>query len=67
MEVFIASVSRLYLFLQCSFYVARKRTAARHNKWTDGAIREGFVDSVRSSKDLHTLIALFDPPLAFCL
>lgn len=67
MEVFTASVSHPYLFLERSFYVASKRTAARHNKWTDGAIREGFVDSVRSSKDLHMLIALFDLPLPFCL
>lgn len=37
----------------------------RHNKWSDGAIRAGFVDGVRSSKEQDTLIALSDSPVAF--
>jgi len=49
----------------CAFYVARKHTAVRHNKWSDGAIREVFVDGERSSKERDTLIAFSDPPLAF--
>lgn len=49
----------------CAFYVVRKHTAVRHNKWSDGAIREGFVDGVRSSKARDTLIALSDSPVAF--
>lgn len=49
------------LFGMRSFYVVRKRTAARHNKWTNGAIRKGFVEGVRSSKGLDTLIALLIP------
>lgn len=48
-----------------TFYVVRKHTAVRHNKWSDGAIRDGFVDGERSSKDRDPLIALSDPPLAF--
>lgn len=53
------------LFGMCAFYVVRKHTTVRHNKWSDGAIREGFVDGERSSKERDTLIALSDPPLAF--
>lgn len=49
----------------CAFYVVRKHTVVRHNKWSDGAIREGFVDGVRSSKARDTLIALSDSPVAF--
>lgn len=37
----------------------------RHNKWSDGAIKEAFVDSERRSKQQDTLIALSDPPPAF--
>lgn len=49
----------------CAFYVVRKHTTVRHNKQSDGAIRDGFVEGVRISKERETLIALFDPPLAF--
>lgn len=37
----------------------------RHNKWSDGAIREALLMVREATKERDTLIALSDPPLVF--
>lgn len=56
------------LLLECgSFYVVRKHTAVRHNKWSDGAIR-GALLMVRGAQRNGTLcLPPLIPPTSICL